>query len=116
MQTQLFHSRRQGPKESVDDFAQELRRLHSKAYEAKAKELAEVKTSAPKKFVSASVPTLATTSSSQTGTFTPVTTSVAVTAPKEESRKIPTRKCYNCGMEGHVARRLVGERREESRE
>ena len=32
LQTQLFHSRRQGATESVDDFAQELRRLHSKAY------------------------------------------------------------------------------------
>ena len=31
LQTQLFHSRRQGATESVDDFAQELRRLHSKA-------------------------------------------------------------------------------------
>ena len=34
VQTQLFHSRRQGMKESVDDFAQELRKLHSKAYAA----------------------------------------------------------------------------------
>jgi hypothetical protein len=28
----MFHSRRQGTTESVDDFAQELRKLHSKAY------------------------------------------------------------------------------------
>ena len=34
VQTQLFHSRRQGAKESVDDFAQELRKLHSRAYAA----------------------------------------------------------------------------------
>ena len=34
VQTQLFHSRQQGAKESVDDFAQELRKLHSRAYSA----------------------------------------------------------------------------------
>ena len=34
LQTQMFHSRKQGPTESVDDFAQELRKLHSKAYSA----------------------------------------------------------------------------------
>ena len=34
LQTQLFHSRHQGQKETVDDFAQELRKLHSKAYSA----------------------------------------------------------------------------------
>ena len=34
VQTQLFHSRRQGQKESVDDFAQELRKLHARAYAA----------------------------------------------------------------------------------
>ena len=34
VQTQLFHSRRQGQKESVDDFAQELRKLHTRAYAA----------------------------------------------------------------------------------
>ena len=32
IQTQLFYSRRQGPKESVDDFAQELQKLHARAY------------------------------------------------------------------------------------
>ena len=32
LQTQMFHSRKQGATESVDDFAQELRKLHSKAY------------------------------------------------------------------------------------
>ena len=32
MLTQLFQDRRQGPDESVDDFAQERRRLYSKAY------------------------------------------------------------------------------------
>ena len=32
VQTQLFHSRRQGQKETVDDFVQELRKLHTKAY------------------------------------------------------------------------------------
>ena len=32
VQSQLFHSRRQGQKESVDDFAQDLRKLHAKAY------------------------------------------------------------------------------------
>lgn len=34
VQTQLFQSCHQGQKESVDDFAQELRKLHSKAYSA----------------------------------------------------------------------------------
>ena len=34
LQTQMFHSRKQGTAESVDDFAQELRKLHSKAYSA----------------------------------------------------------------------------------
>ena len=34
VQTQLFHSPWQGMKESVDDFAQELRKLYSKAYTA----------------------------------------------------------------------------------
>ena len=34
VQTQLFHSHRQGQKESVDDFAQELRKLHTRAYVA----------------------------------------------------------------------------------
>ena len=29
----MFHSRRQGPTETVDDFAQELHRLHARAYE-----------------------------------------------------------------------------------
>ena len=33
VQTQLFHDRRQGPKETVDEFAQELRKLYAKAYE-----------------------------------------------------------------------------------
>ena len=32
VQTQLFHERRQGPRESMDEFAQELRKLFSKAY------------------------------------------------------------------------------------
>ena len=32
LQTQMFHSRKQGATESVDDYAQELRKLHSKAY------------------------------------------------------------------------------------
>ena len=32
LQTRMFHSRKQGAAESVDDFAQELRKLHSKAY------------------------------------------------------------------------------------
>ena len=32
LQTQMFHSRKQGASESVDDYAQELRKLHSKAY------------------------------------------------------------------------------------
>ena len=32
LQTQMFHSRKQGAIESVDDYAQELRKLHSKAY------------------------------------------------------------------------------------
>ena len=32
LQTQMFHSQKQGATESVDDFAQELRKLHSKAY------------------------------------------------------------------------------------
>ena len=32
IQTQLFHTRGQGPNESVDDFTQELRQLHSRAY------------------------------------------------------------------------------------
>ena len=32
IQTQLFHSRRQEQKDTVDDYAQELRKLHSKAY------------------------------------------------------------------------------------
>ena len=32
VQTQLFHERRQGPRESVDEFAQELRKLFSNAY------------------------------------------------------------------------------------
>ena len=30
----MFHDRRQGPKETVDDFAQELWKLYSKAYAA----------------------------------------------------------------------------------
>ena len=34
VQTQLFHDRRQGPRETVDDFSQELRKLYSKAYSA----------------------------------------------------------------------------------
>lgn len=32
LQTQLFHSRRQGADDAVDDFAQKLSRLHSRAY------------------------------------------------------------------------------------
>ena len=32
VQTQKFHERGQGPKETVDEFAQELRKLYSKAY------------------------------------------------------------------------------------
>ena len=32
VQTQLFHDRRQSPQESVDDFAEDLRRLYSKSY------------------------------------------------------------------------------------
>lgn len=32
VQTQLFHDRKQGPEESVDEFAQDLRKLYSKAY------------------------------------------------------------------------------------
>ena len=32
LQTQMFHSRRQGANESVDDFAQELRKLYARAY------------------------------------------------------------------------------------
>ena len=32
LMTQLFHDCRQGPQETVDDFAQDLRRLYSQAY------------------------------------------------------------------------------------
>lgn len=32
MQSSLFHERKQGPKESVDDYAQDLRRLFYRAY------------------------------------------------------------------------------------
>ena len=32
VQSQLFHDRQQGPKESVDEFAQDLRKLFAKAY------------------------------------------------------------------------------------
>ena len=32
LQTQMFHSRKQGASETVDDFAQELRKLHARAY------------------------------------------------------------------------------------
>ena len=32
LQTQMFHSRRQGATECVDDFVQDLCQLHSKAY------------------------------------------------------------------------------------
>ena len=32
IQTQVFHDRRQGPVETVDEFAQELRQLYAKAY------------------------------------------------------------------------------------
>ena len=32
VQTQMFHERRQGPKETVDEFVQELCKLYSKAY------------------------------------------------------------------------------------
>ena len=32
VQTQLFHERRQGPRETVDEFAQELRKVYTKAY------------------------------------------------------------------------------------
>lgn len=145
IQTQLFHSHRQGPKESVDEFAQELRRLHSKAYstatfanpeaevgqmvlanqfisglrselqakavgmegtldalvlkahfeEAKAKELAEVKTSTPRRLVSTGGPMLPGSIHRQTETPTPVTTSAVTTSMKEDNRKTSSRKCYN---------------------
>ena len=155
VQTQLFHSRRQGNKESVDDFAQELRKLHAKAYsaatfanpeaekvgqmvlanqfisglrpelqakvvgmegtmdvlvlkarfeEAKARELAEVKMSMMKRPTSAGGATPPGPARSQAETLTPVTTSTATTSLKEDSRRTGPRKCYNCGLEGHVAR------------
>ena len=34
IKTQMFHDRKQGPRETVDDFAQELRKLYAKAYAA----------------------------------------------------------------------------------
>jgi hypothetical protein len=32
VQSQLFHDRQQGPKETVDEFAQDLKKLFAKAY------------------------------------------------------------------------------------
>ena len=44
IQTQLFHDRRQGAQETVDNFAQDLRKLYSEAYSAVACRTAEAET------------------------------------------------------------------------
>ena len=160
IQTQLFHSRRQEAKESVDDFAQDLRKLHSRAYstatyanpeaekvgqmvlanqfisglrhelqakvvgmegtldilvlrtrfeEAKAKELAAVRTYAPKK----ATPTPATepaptqkprSEPSTPRPFTPPTGRTTATYTRDDTRRMGPRRCYKCGMEGHLAK------------
>ena len=156
VQTQLFHNRKQGQKETVDDFAQDLRKLHSRAYstamyanseaekvgqmvlanqfisglrpelqakivgmegtmdalvlrarfeEAKAKELAAVRTHPARK------PTTAEPTSnkppSEPSTYVPpvpATTPTTTTSNRDETRRVGSRKCYNCGLEGHMAR------------
>ena len=37
VQTQLFHERKQGPQESADDFAEELKRVFAKAYDGRSR-------------------------------------------------------------------------------
>ena len=147
VQSQMFHDRRQGQKETVDEYAQELRKLYAKAYaavtrgtakaeevgkqvlasqfvtgelqskvvglegsmdqlvmkarfeEAKRKELnpARTTTTQPKKVQSIS-PTTSTSS-----TFKP-SKQIPRTGSSDTAVSGNTRKCYNCGLNGHMAR------------
>ena len=150
MQTQLFHDRRQGPDESVDDFAQELRRLYSKAYarftrgtpqaekvgqavlasqfvaglrpglqakvvgmegemdqlvlrahfeEAKNRGLAAARSAMSSKLTSKN------NHGSPTGAGVTRGNSQKTVQTQDVSRaEGNTRKCFNCGLEGHLAR------------
>ena len=161
VQTTFFHSRRQGQKASVDDFAQELRKLHTRAYvaatcasteaekvgqtvlinqfvsglrpelqvkivgvegsmdelilnarfeEGKTKEFAAVRTSVP----FPRRPSAPHGDSVTTSTPSPTRNSwkAKPDIPKVErsgsdparSGRSGSRKCFNCGLEGHLAR------------
>ena len=146
MQTQLFHDRRQGPRETVDDFAQELRKLYYSAVtcgtpeaekvgqtvlvsqfvaglhpevqvtvvgmdgmmdqlvlkarfgEAKGKELAMIKTNLTQKKLTTVSPPTSSVLLKEMGSFAAGPPSGL---PKSDKSN---KKCYNCGVEGHMAR------------
>ena len=161
VQTQLFHSCRQGQKESVDDFAQELRKLHTRAYaaatcvnaeaekvgqivlvnqfvsglrpelqakivgiegsmdelilkarfeEAKTKEFAATRTSVP--FARRPPASHGDAVTSSTPSPTRTSWKAKPNIPAEErcgpdpakSGRRGNRKCFNCGLKGHLAR------------
>ena len=149
VQTQMFHERKQGAKETVDEFAQELRKLYTKAYstvtsgvpqaeevgqrvltsqfvaglrselqakvmgldgtmdhivmkarfeETKIKELATAKTNGAQKKTSVPV---STSSPAANTTKWSRSSKTDTSSPKGSSM---TRKCYSCGVSGHMAR------------
>ena len=157
VQTQLFHSHQQGTKESIDNFAQELRKLHSKAYavttyvnpetekvgqmvlanqfisglrpelqakvvgmegsmdalvlkawfkEAKAKELTGTRGLMNKR---QSVTSSGTSTPAAALLTSPTSINISNSPPlmttpsREDGRRPGARKCFNCGMEGHMA-------------
>ena len=156
VQTQLFHDRRQGPQETVDDFAQDLRRQYSRAYarftrgtpeaervgqtvlasqfvaglrpslqakvvgmesgmdqlvlrvrfeEAKSKELASVKAATQAKSTTRTNPSDAggnpMTGPPKGGDASKSSNSQGQTPPRHDGKP---RRCFNCGLEGHMAR------------
>ena len=156
IQTQMFHDRRQSPQETVDDFAQELRKLYGKSYalvargtpeaekvgqtvlanqfvaglrpelqakvvgldggmdelvlkarfeEAKGKELTAAKVTTPTQSKKATFTgtTDRVGSSAMSGSSSGATTK-QVPRTNSTGKAMEGRKCYNCGLEGHMAR------------
>ena len=147
VQTQLFHERKQGPQESADDFAEELKRLFAKAYDGRSRGTPEAEsmgeTILANQFVAGLLPGLKSKLVGSEGTLGQLLAKArfeeakskelkALTRPPPPMKKpnnggpLPgtppkhpakwltsgtaekgdsqNRKCFNCGLTGHMRR------------